>query len=224
MIWDAVNISLKVVLASTFISFFLSLALVIRNEKKKRKGISIIEYIVFFPMFIPPSALGYLVLVACGKESFIGRFVFEVFGTNIIFTKIAAVIVGVIVATPIMYQSIKLAFSEVSIELRDAARDCGASELQVYRKIVVPLAFKGILSGVILSFSRAFGEFGATVIVAGNIRGKTQTLSMAMYDAIENNNELVAIKIFLILITIAIFLMTINTYITKTVKKDGGVT
>ncbi|MEG0295327.1 MAG: molybdate ABC transporter permease subunit [Clostridium sp.] len=215
MIIDATLISLKVVIIAVIITLILSLLAVIFIGQSKRKWMKFLEVFLIFPMFIPPSAIGYLILIVLGKNGFIGKMLNENFDISIIFTVSAAVIASVIVTIPIMYQNIKVAVLSIDDEIKDSARDCGANELIVFTKIVLPLAKRGILNGVLLSFARAFGEFGATILVAGNIPGKTQTLPMAMYYAIERNNNADAVKILIIVLSVAAFLMTIYSYLTN---------
>lgn len=218
MIIGAMLTSFKVVFLSLVITLSISLLLVIILNKKKSKISKFIEVLLIIPMFIPPSAIGYLILIVCGKYGLVGKILSESFGISIIFTLAAAVIASVVVTIPIMYQNIKTAISSVGQEIQDAARDCGANEFKVYSKVVLPLAKKGILNGMLLSFARAFGEFGATILVAGNIPGKTQTLPMAMYYAIETNNNKEATMILIIVLIVATFLMSLYSFLTKGVR------
>lgn len=212
MIIEATIISLKVVTLSLIITLIISIIAVLLIKEKNK----FIEVLLILPMFMPPSAIGYLILLTLGRNSFVGKFLKESLDVSIIFTISAAVIAAIVVTIPIMYQNIKVAIESVDIDLKNAAKDCGANNIQVFMKITLPLAKRGILNGVVLSFARAFGEFGATILVAGNLPGKTQTLPMAMYYAIEGNNNSDATKIFIIVIIIAIFLMTIHNYLQKT--------
>ncbi len=213
MIIDAVYTSIKVVLISLIITLGISIVAIKILTRKTTKFKKIIETFIILPMFIPPSAIGYLILIICGKNGPIGKILNENFNTSIIFTLSAAVIAAVIVTLPIMYQSIKVAVLSVDEDVKDAARAGGASEFQVFTKITLPLSRRGILTGILLSFARAFGEFGATILVAGNIPGKTQTLPMSMYYAIENNNNKEAVTILIIVFIIAIFLMSLYSYL-----------
>ncbi|MDU1854489.1 MAG: ABC transporter permease subunit, partial [Clostridium baratii] len=163
----------------------------------------------------PPSAVGYLVLIALGRRGFLGSMLYENFNISIIFTWFAAVIVGVIVSLPVMYQSIKTSILSIDEDIKNAAREMGASEFQVFRKISLPLCKKGILTGLILSIARVFGEFGATILVAGNIPGETQTVPMAMYYAIENNDVLASKTILIIIVIISIVLTCLYNKILK---------
>ncbi|EGC90738.1 MULTISPECIES: molybdate ABC transporter permease subunit [Turicibacter] len=209
MVVDATLISIKVVLIAVITTFILTLIAVWGIGLNKHKSIRSLDFIFLLPLFIPPSAIGYLILIILGKNGWIGRFLNQNFNLSIIFTLSAAVIAGIMVSIPIMYQSIKSAITSVDEDIINAARVFGASEWVIWLKIILPLSINGILNGILLSFARAFGEFGATILVAGNIPRKTQTLPMAMYYAIENNNTEMATQILLIILIVAIFLMSL---------------
>lgn len=215
MILNAFYISFKVVVVSVIISLIVTLIAINILIEKKVKGKNLIETIMIFPMFLPPSAVGYLVLIALGRRGFLGSMLYENFNISIIFTWFAAVIVGVIVSIPVMYQSIKTSILSIDEDIKNAAREMGASEFQVFRKISLPLCKKGILTGLILSIARVFGEFGATILVAGNIPGETQTVPMAMYYAIENNDVLASKTILIIIVIISIVLTCLYNKILK---------
>ena len=183
MVLDATLISLKVVIIAVTITFIISLSTVFIIEKNKSKWVKILDFIMILPLFIPPSATGYLILIILGRRGFIGRLLEQNFGISVIFTLSAAVIASTVVTIPIMYQSINSAVLEVDDEIKNAAKICGANRFTIFTKIVLPLSRRGILNGIILTFARAFGECGATILVAGNIPGKTQTLPMALYYA-----------------------------------------
>lgn len=218
MILSAFVISFKVVIVSVIISLILSIIGCYFLVEGEIKGKSLIETIIIFPMFLPPSAVGYLILIALGKKGVIGEFLFNNFDVTIIFTWLAAVVVGVIVSLPVMYQSIKAPLLGVNEDIKNAGREMGATDIQVFKKISLPLCKKGLLTGVILSIARVFGEFGATILVAGNIPGKTQTVPMAMYYAIENNDEITAKTILIIIVIISIILtMSYNKILKKIV-------
>ena len=136
-------------------------------------------------MVLPPSVTYIQVLKFFGKKGPMGIFIENMFGTSIIFTPVAACIAATVVSLPLMYQNCKSAFMGVDENLENAARTLGATEWKVFLKVTVPLALPGILSGIVLSFARAIGEFGATLMIAGNIPGKTQTIPTAIYYAVE---------------------------------------
>lgn len=218
MIIDATLISLKVVIIAVGITLFLSILAVAFIGKGKKRWSKYLEVLIILPMFIPPSAIGYLILIILGKNGFVGKILNSNFNISIIFTISAAVIASIIVTIPIMYQSIKSATLAIDPEVKEAARICGANELVIFTKIILPLSIRGIFTGILLSFARAFGEFGATILVAGNIPGKTQTIPMAMYYAIENNNNEEAIKILTIVLIVAMILMNIYSYLNSKVS------
>ena len=166
-------------------------------------------------MFIPPSAIGYIILISLGKNSFIGIILEKYFNIRIIFTIQACIIASVIVTLPLMYQSIKTAIYSIDEDIISAGKLDGASDFNIFIKIILPLCKKGIYSGILLSFARSIGEFGATILVAGNIPGKTQTLPMAMYNSIEANQSETTIIILFVILSISIFLIIIYHILNK---------
>lgn len=195
---EASKVSFTVVLLVVLIGLLLAMGAVIFIGFNQKKRYRWLEGLFILPMFIPPSAIGYIILMIFGRQGWIGRFLYQMFDISIIFTLTAAVIAGIVVTFPIMYQSIKAAVLSIDEDVLNAARVYGASELTIWLKIIFPLSIQGILNGMLLSFARAFGEFGATILVAGNIPGKTQTLPMALYYAIENNDNQQALLLSLI--------------------------
>lgn len=209
MIIDSAIISIKVSVISVIITFIIAILLVYFNSYKKNKKKNIIDMLILLPMFIPPSAIGYIILVMLGKNSFIGVILEKYFNVRIIFTIYASIIASVIVTLPLMYQSIKTSIFSIEEDIINAGKLDGANDFQIFNKIILPLCKKGIYSGLLLSFARSLGEFGATILVAGNIPGKTQTLPMAMYNAIEASQSESAIIILFVIFSISIFLITI---------------
>lgn len=206
---EASKVSFTVVLLVVLIGLLLAMGAVIFIGFNQKKRYRWLEGLFILPMFIPPSAIGYIILMIFGRQGWIGRFLYQMFDISIIFTLIAAVIAGIVVTFPIMYQSIKAAVLSIDEDVLNAARVYGASELTIWLKIIFPLSIQGILNGMLLSFARAFGEFGATILVAGNIPGKTQTLPMALYYAIENNDNQQALLILVVIFIVAIFLVSL---------------
>ena len=201
--------SIKVSLISVLITFFISITFIYFNIYKKNKNKSIMDILVLLPMFIPPSAIGYIILITLGKNSFIGVILEKYFNIRIIFTIQACIIASVIVTLPLMYQSIKTSIFAIDQDIINASKLDGASDFKIFTKIILPLCKNGIYSGILLSFARSLGEFGATILVAGNIPGKTQTLPMAMYNAIEANQTKTTIIILFVILSISIFLIII---------------
>ena len=201
--------SIKVSLISVLITFFISITFIYFNSYKKNKKKSIMDIWILLPMFIPPSAIGYIILITLGKNSFIGVILEKYFNIRIIFTIQACIIASVIVTLPLMYQSIKTSIFAIDQDIINASKLDGASDFKIFTKIILPLCKNGIYSGILLSFARSLGEFGATILVAGNIPGKTQTLPMAMYNAIEANQTKTTIIILFVILSISILLIII---------------
>ena len=201
--------SIKVSLISVLITFFISISFIYFNSYKKNKKKSIMDILILLPMFIPPSAIGYIILITLGKNSFIGVILEKYFNIRIIFTIQACIIASVIVTLPLMYQSIKTSIFAIDQDIINASKLDGASDFKIFTKIILPLCKNGIYSGILLSFARSLGEFGATILVAGNIPGKTQTLPMAMYNAIEANQTKTTIIILFVILSISILLIII---------------
>jgi molybdate transport system permease protein len=196
-------LSLRVASVATVIAFAVGLGLArlfsVRVVPLKRFW----EALVLLPMVFPPTITGYLLLVLLGKRGPVGALL-ERAGFSLIFTWGAAVVASVVVSLPLMYQNCKAALAEVDCRLEDAARILGLSEGRVFRSITFPLALRGILAGVALSFARALGEFGATLMVAGNIPGRTQTIPLALYGAVESGRSGEA-NVYLIVTTVLSF-------------------
>ena len=201
--------SIKVSLISVLITFFISITFIYFNIYKKNKNKSIMDILILLPMFVPPSAIGYIILITLGKNSFIGVILEKYFNIRIIFTIQACIIASVIVILPLMYQSIKTSIFAIDQDIINASKLDGASDFKIFTKIILPLCKNGIYSGILLSFARSLGEFGATILVAGNIPGKTQTLPMAMYNAIEANQTKTTIIILFVILSISILLIII---------------
>ena len=215
IIIDSTIISIKVSLIAVLITFFIAISFVYFNNYKKNRKKNIIDILILLPMFIPPSAIGYIILISLGKNSFIGIILEKYFNIRIIFTIQACIISSVIVTLPLMYQSIKTAIYSIDEDIISAGKLDGASDFDIFIKIILPLCKNGIYSGILLSFARSIGEFGATILVAGNIPGKTQTLPMAMYNAIEANQSETTIIILFVILSISIFLIIIYHILNK---------
>lgn len=178
-------LSIKVAALSTFIVFTSGVFIAYMMSKREFFGKMAAEALFLLPLVLPPTVVGFALLVLFGKKGWVGSWLYEWFGVQIVFTWIGAVIASIVVSFPLMYQSAAAAFSSLDERLADAARTMGASEWRVFWTIVFPLAWPGLLAGVVLSFARGLGEFGATLMLAGYIPGKTDTIPMAIYFAVE---------------------------------------
>ena len=220
---EAILLSLKVTVIAVFVTFFIGTALAYVFHKNSFKFKNIIETLIVLPMSLPPTVIGYILLILIGRRGLIGKYFYEWFGWNIVFSWKAACLVAVVVTIPLMYQNAKLGFDNVQKEVKEAAKVDGAESFQIFRYIIFPMASKGILAGILLSCIRAMGEFGATLIVAGNIPGQTQTIPLLIYFSIESG-EIKKANILIIIIVIFSFIlvMVINRLIEKEGKKQGG--
>lgn len=199
---EPVILSLKVASIATVFAFILGILFAYFLTKKRIPGKSVWETLIILPMVLPPSIVGYLLLKVFGKRGPIGAFLLDTFGIQIVFTWVACVIAACVVALPLMYQNAKAAFQSVDETYELAAHTLGSGEWKTFWTVLFPLARPGIISGITLTFARAMGEFGATLMLAGNIEGQTQTIPTAIYYAIatgkdeEANTLVVVITLF----------------------------
>lgn len=180
-----VLLSVQVSLIASIIVFLLALLAAHAMKHARFPGQTAVETLLMLPLVLPPTVVGFVLLVLLGRRSWIGQAYEWLLGQPIVFSWIAAVIAAVVVAFPLAYRTIRTGLEEVDRELEDAARLCGASRWQVFRRITVPLARRSLLTGYTLGFARALGEFGATLMVAGNIPHRTQTIPTAIYLAVD---------------------------------------
>lgn len=206
---DPLTISIKVAISATLISLILALLLNYLLFKRSFPGKSIVETVIMLPIVLPPTVVGFLLLILFGKRSGIGEWIEMIFQTPLIFTIYAAITASTIVALPLVYQAIKIGINNVPRDIIEAAQLDGASKLDIFKSIVTPLAKPAILSGLFMAFARAVGEFGATLIFAGNIPGVTQTMPTAIYVAIDNNNMSLAWTFVAVMIMLSLLLMFI---------------
>ncbi len=200
-------ISLKSSAIATFFSFFLGIAAARWMLSTRIRGKALIEGIFISPLVLPPTVVGFLLLLLFGRNGAIGQFLLQ-FDLTIIFTWQAAAITATVVSFPLMYKTALGAFEQIDANLLNAARTLGASEWQVFWRIMLPLAWPGILAGTILAFARALGEFGATLMLAGNIPGQTQTIPMAIYFAVEAGDMRQAAIWVLIILSLSLSVLT----------------
>jgi len=192
--WSAVRLSLQVTAVATLFLFIIGVALAYLLARRRVRGQILIETLINLPLILPPSVIGYYLLLTLGRNGPL----FEWLQLNLVFTWKAAVIASTVVGLPLMVQTARSAISSVDPELEQAARTLGSSEFEVLWRVTLPLARRGIVAGLILGSARALGEFGATLMVAGNIPGKTQTLPLAIYDAVQSRDYSLAGQMVLI--------------------------
>ena len=192
-------LTLKVAAFATLLALAMGVAVGYLLARREFVGRDVLDAVCTLPMVMPPTVLGYYLIVLIGRRGWIGEWLWETFGVTLMFTWQGAVLASAVVAFPLVFKSARAAFEGVESQLEKAARTLGASELRVFLRVTLPLAWRGILAGTMLAFARALGEFGATLMVAGNIPGKTQTLSLAVYDAVQAGQDDLAN--FLVIVT-----------------------
>lgn len=186
--FEPIALSIQVSIIASILVFFLSLLVAWKMARARFYGKSLVETVLMLPLVLPPTVVGLVLLYALGRRSWLGSMYEAVFGGPIIFTWGAAVIAAVVVAFPLAFRAMKAGFESVDADLEDSARANGASEWQVFRFITIPLSLRSLTSAYILGFCRGLGEFGATLMIAGNIPGITQTVPTAIYVASDGGN------------------------------------
>lgn len=184
----------------------------------KRRWQPLVDVITTLPMILPPTVTGFILLKCFGKNGFLGSWL-ESIGVSIVFSFTGVLIASTVVAFPLMYRTILGAYLQVDEEVLQAARTLGISERTIFFRILLPNAKEGVIAGIVLTFTRALGEFGATIMLAGNIPGKTQTMSIAIYQAVLQGNEEVAYRYVGIVILISIVCLFIMNLITRRGKR-----
>ncbi len=213
MIISALLISLKMSIVSIIASSIVGIGLARLFFRRRGSLKSLVDNLLLVPVFLPPSIVGYALLVVLGRNGVIGRLFYELFNAGIIFTWQAGAIATFIMSVPIVYQNSKATFISIDHNCEEAAKVDGANKLQIFTLITLPMSMKGLLTGIILGFARAFGEFGATLMVAGNIPGSTQSLPTAMYYAVEGGDRLLANQIFAAVLGVSFLLIVLFNHI-----------
>ncbi len=220
MVISPIILSLKVSFIATMVTVIIGIFLARIFTKYNFKYKNILEVMIIIPMILPPSVIGYGLLCLIGRNGLIGKFLYDAFGITFVFHWTGACIAAFVVSLPLMYQSCKAAFLDIDPIYEDVAMGLGANEKIVFWKVSLPLAFKGILCGSILSFARAIGEFGATLMVAGNIPEKTQTIPIAIYFSIASGDlKLANILMGITIVFSFMVIYTLNFWIKKDSKK-----
>ena len=205
-------ISLKISFVATIVTFLLGL-LAAWGVTRLNRGKHIVDGVLSVPLVLPPTVVGFLLLILLGQNSGFGRLLMSI-GINLIFTWQGAVIAAVVVSFPVMYRGIRGALEQVDPDIPAAARTLGMGEWKVLLKVLIPVAWPGIAAATVLSFARALGEFGATIMIAGNLPGRTQTMSVAVYTAMQGGNRELAFKWVLIIVCFSLTVLISMNYFT----------
>ena len=186
--WSPLFISLKTGIVATFISFFLGIYAARKVVKTTPGKKAVIDGILTLPMVLPPTVAGFFLLLIFSKRRPFGIFLYETFDIKVVQSWLGCIIAATVIAFPLMYRNARAAFEQLDVNLIYAGRTLGMSDIQIFWKVVIPSAGPGIASGTILTFARALGEYGATSMLAGNIPGKTQTMPLAIFFAVEGGD------------------------------------
>jgi molybdate transport system permease protein len=207
--WFPLWLSLRVAVVSTAVAlvFGLWLAYILANREFRFK--EVVDAMVTLPLVLPPTVLGYYLLVLIGRASPLGKIWEAIFGSPLVFTWKAAVVAALLHSLPLLVKSARAAFESVDRSYERAARTLGASEWRLFWRVTLPLAHRSILAAGALAFAQALGDFGITLMVAGNIPGRTQTVAVAIYDAVESGNGAVARTLVLVISVVALLILTV---------------
>ncbi|MGJ7520270.1 molybdate ABC transporter permease subunit [Variovorax sp. LT1P1] len=200
-------LTLKVALLATLMAGAVGIALGWWMSQRRFAGKNIVDALLMLPMVLPPTVLGYYLIVLIGRNGVLGQYLDRWFGINLMFTWQGAVIAASLVSLPLIYKAARAAFEDVDGRFLHAARTLGAGEFEIFVRIALPLAVRGIAAGLMLAFARAMGEFGATLMIAGNLPGKTQTLSIAIYDAVQAGNDAQALWLTLVISVVCVVVL-----------------
>jgi molybdate transport system permease protein len=201
--WFPIRLSFTVATAATLVALVAGSALAWLLARKRFWGSNVIDALITLPLVLPPTVLGYYLLVLLGTHSAFGAFLYNRLGIRLTFTVTAAIIAATIHALPLVTKSLRAAFEAVDTELEAAARTLGLNNRRIFFRVTLPLASHGVLAATALAFARALGDFGVTIMIAGNIPGKTQTASVAIYDAVEAGRDNDAFTLSVIVSVIA---------------------
>jgi molybdate transport system permease protein len=203
-------LTLKVAGVATLATFLVGVMLAFLVARSRFWGREGLDAFCTLPLVLPPTVMGYYLIVLIGRQGWLGHWLQEVWGISLIFTWQGAALAAAVVSLPLIFKSARAAFEEVDVNLENAARTLGLSEAAVFFRVSLPLAWRGILAGAMMAFARSMGEFGATLMVAGNLPGKTQTLSIAVYDAVQAGNDAGATVLVLLISVVCITILVVS--------------
>jgi molybdate transport system permease protein len=204
------RMTLQVAGLATCVALGLGLALAFVLARYRFPGRDLLDAVCTLPLVLPPTVLGYYLLVLVGRRGLLGAWLLDTFGVTLMFTWQGAVLAATVVCFPLVFKSARAALESVDRDLEDAARTLGATEAGVFFRVSLPLALRGVAAGTMLAFARAMGEFGATLMVAGNLPGRTQTLSLAVYSAAQAGRDDLALALVLVVSLVCVTILVIT--------------
>ena len=208
--FQVIALSLQVAALGTVIGLPVALWIGWVLAKSSFRGKPILDTLVSFPLVLPPVITGYFLLLLMGRGGPIGGLLHGLFGVEVVFTWVAAALAAGLVALPLMVRAIEVAMSGVDPRLELAARSLGAGPLKTFFSVTVPLAYRGIFAAVLLAFARGLGEFGATIVVAGNIPGKTQTMPLFIYNRLQVGDDAAAVRVIAACLVLALVALSVH--------------
>jgi len=217
MIWPALRLSLLVTAVATLVVAVLGTAFGWLLAKRSFRGREALDAFLTLPMVLPPTVTGYYLILLLGRRGLLGGPVYAWTGWAVTFTWVAAVVAASVIALPLMVRSARAAIESVDPRYEAVAATLGKGPLETFLRVTLPLARRGILAGIVLSFARAFGEFGATLMLAGNIPGRTQTMPLAIYEAVVSGEDDRALLLALVLTGISVVVV----YMTNRLARGG---
>jgi len=212
--WFPLWLSLRVATISTALALAIGLWLAWTLANRTFRGKELLDAAVTLPLVLPPTVLGYYLLVLLGRASPLGKLYEGLFGGPLVFTWQAAVVAALFHSTPLLVKSARAAFESVDRSYERAARNLGASELRLFWRVTLPLARRSVLAAAALAFARSLGDFGVTLMIAGNIPGRTQTVAVAIYDAVEAGNASLARMLVVIISALALLILALANRLT----------
>ena len=213
MDFSVIRLTLQVAVVATAINFPVALALSWLVVKKNVRGRFLIDLLVSLPLALPPVAIGYFLLLMLGRNGPVGSVLHGLLGIDLVFTWVAAALASAVVSFPLIARTIMVAMGGVDERLEASARSLGAGPARVFFTVTVPLAYSGILAGVLLGFVRALSEFGATIVVAGNIPGRTQTLPLAIFTNVQTGDNDAALRLVAVSIGLAVVTLLVHNWL-----------
>ncbi|MDD3813519.1 MAG: molybdate ABC transporter permease subunit [Desulfocapsaceae bacterium] len=213
-------LTLRIACFATLIAFGFAVAFAWIIARFSFWGRDLLDAILTLPLVMPPTVLGYYLIVLWGRNGWLGGWLNEHFGITLMFTWQGAVLAATVVAFPLLFKSARAAFEGVDTEYEKAARILGDNEMQVFFRITLPLAARGLVAGTMLAFARAMGDFGATLMVAGNIEGRTQTVAMAVFDAVQVGDYRLANTLVAIMSVVCVTILVLTNKLAA--RRQGG--
>lgn len=220
---EALRLSLQVALTAVAFSLPLAVAAAWVLARRSFPGKTLFDALVHLPLVLPPVVIGYFLLVVFGTQGPVGGWLYETFGLRLIFTRHGAALAAAVMSFPLMVRAIRLALEAVDLGLEEAARTLGASRLDVFASVTLPLMLPGIVSGCIVAFAAALGDFGATITFVGNVQGETQTLSLAIYSLAQSpDGDAAALRLVLIALALALAALFVSELLAARVRRYIG--